>query len=431
MNDFHGYLLPLEQLTMDVPDPDGGPAVGLTFQDEVAVIKAHTTRLKREGADAVVVLLHQGGGTTASSLVDKTCPGLAGDFRNIVEALPAQVDVVLSAHTHADYLCEINGILVSQAGSFGKLATRVDLTIMPGRGVTKKLGNNIPVINDWTARVPRGYTILKPDPEVAALVKVYDDLTKPKREAVMGYVASPGILRTDVDGNGNIVVSGSRINVADHPVGRVVADAFFEVRGPNNEAADIALINAGGLRGSLPYLSTTAGAINYDALFTLAPFGNALYMIEITGASLIRLLEQQWEGANCEGRRYKDFCGRLLQVSSTLTYTWRFAPEDQGKPVGNGSMVDQSTVRIHGQPIDLNRRYKIITIDFVADGGNNFSVLADPQHRLSFLDMATTDMEALQAYFSRFPSGLPLSAPRARITCLVKGTASACDIPVL
>lgn len=406
-------------------------AGGLTFLDEVDVIKTHAERLKRERVDAVVVLLHQGGSTTASSLTNKTCPGLAGNFRDIVEALPSLVDVVLSAHTHADYVCEINGILVSQAGSFGRLATRIDLTIQPGRGVTKKLADNIPVINDKTVSAPRGYTVYQADPEVAALVEAYDTLTRSQREAVVGYVAAPGILRTDIDGDGNLVVSGTRINVADHPVGRVVADAFLAVRGPNNEAPDIALINAGGLRGALPYTASNGGAINYDALFTLAPFGNALYMVEMTGASLIRLLEQQWEAPNCEGRRYKDFCGRLLQVSSSLTYTWRFAPEDQGKPVGSGAMVDPASVRINGQAIDPSRRYKVTTIDYVADGGNYFSVLADPQHRLSLLDLATTDMEALQAYFSRYPSGSPLSAPASRITCRLKATNSLCDIPVL
>lgn len=406
-------------------------AGGLTFKDEVEVISDYASRLKSDGVDAVIVLLHQGSTTTASSLTDRTCPGLAGEFRTIVEALPPQVDVVLSAHTHADYLCEINGILVSQAGSFGRMATRVDLTIKPGQGVLRKTANNIPVINDQNTKVPRGYKIYQADPEIAKLVAEYDGITRATREAVVGYVAAPdGIRRTDIDSSGNLVVSGSRINVADHPIGRLMTDAFLAVRGPNNEVADVAVMNPGGLRSTLAYSASNGGAVTYDALYTLAPFGNALQMVELSGESLIRLLEQQWEAPNCEGRGYRNICGRVLQVSSTLKYTWRYSPEDQGKPVGTGAMVDRSTVMINDKPIALNGRYKVITVDFVADGGNNYTVMADPKHRLSFLDMATTDMEALLAYFARSGSK-PLSAPPARITCKLKSNGGDCGIPVL
>jgi 2',3'-cyclic-nucleotide 2'-phosphodiesterase (5'-nucleotidase family) len=91
-------------------------------------------------------------------------------------------------------------------------------------------------------------------------------------------------------------------------------------------------------------------------------------------------------------------------------------------------MVDISTVRINGQPLELTKTYKILTSDFVADGGDNFTVLASS--RLSFTDMVATDMEALQAYFNKFPSSAPLRVPPPRVTCIHKSDGRACDIPV-
>ena len=93
-------------------------------------------------------------------------------------------------------------------------------------------------------------------------------------------------------------------------------------------------------------------------------------------------------------------------------------------------MVDRATVTINNTPLNPAARYKIITIDSVAEGGNNFSVMADPRHRLSFLDMATTDMEALQAYLGKTSAANPLQETPARITCKLK-TGADCGIPVL
>jgi 5'-nucleotidase len=410
----------------DTPQTTRG-AKGLTFLDEVQTIEKHARQLKQDGVDAVVVLLHEGGSTTASSFTDQSCPGLSGRVKSIVESLPSFVDVVLSAHTHYDYICQINGILLSQAGSYGRMVTEIDLTIEPGRGVISKLGRTLPVINDRTKHVPPGYTILSPDPEVARLVDFYDQLTLPQRSRGLGFIDKE-IVRADIDGAGQLVRSGTRIDVADHPIGRVFADALQAVPGPNGEQADVAFINPGGLRN---YLSMPAdGKVDYDALFGVAPFGDALYWMEMTGESLLRLLEQQWEAPNCGGKKFKGICGRILQPSHTLTYTWTFSPEDQGKPAGAGKMIDVNSLRIHGQPIVMDAVYKVVTIEFLAIyGGDNFSEFTDRSMRMK--NLAINDIQALQAYLSRFTSDSRLMPPAPRIGCVRKVTNQDCGIPVL
>lgn len=402
-------------------------AQGLRFLDEVSTIELHAARLKKEGVDAVIVLLHEGGSTTASSFKDQTCPGLTGPVKSIVSSLPATVDVVLSGHTHYDYICQINGILLSQAGSYGRMVTEIDLSILPGQGVVAKSGRTLPVINDLTSKAPKGYTIHSPDPEVAKLVDFYDRLTLPQRSKSLGFIGTD-ILRADIDGSGQLVHSGTRINVADHPIGRVFADALLAMPAPDGVEADVAFINPGGLRNYLAMRPD--GKVDYDTVFGIAPFGDALFRIEMTGESLIRLLEQQWEAPNCTGKTFKGICGRVLQPSHSLRYTWVFSPEDQGQPAGTGKMVDVSSVRIKGQPIDLNAIYKIVTVEYLAVyGGDMFSALTEK--RLSIQNMAANDMDALQAYFSRYTEASRLMPPAPRIRCIRKATRKDCGIPVL
>lgn len=57
----------------------------------------------------------------------------------------------------------------------------------------------------------------------------------------------------------------------------------------------MALVNPGGVRSGL----RRSGAITYEDLFSVAPFGNNLCYTDLTGVQLICLLEHQWEQPNC------------------------------------------------------------------------------------------------------------------------------------
>lgn len=410
----------------DTPQTTRG-ADGLTFTDEVSVINQGAQRLRSQGADAVVVLLHQGGATNVSSFKAKACPAAGTAIHFIVSSLSSQVDIVLSAHTHYDYICEINGILLTQASSYGRVVTEIDLLINPGSGVMSKTAMTVPVINDLTTRVPQGYTILQPDVQVQKLVNFYDELTAPARSAAIGYISS-AISRVDIDGSGALVASGTRVNVADHPIGRLVADAFVQATGPTGETPDLAFINPGGLRNYLPYKEN--GKVDYEALFAVLPFGDALFMVDMTGSALIRLLEQQWEKPNCSSKTYQGICGRVLQTSSSLQYSWVYDSADQGKPTGQGAMVVIDSVRVNGQPLDLNKTYKIATVEFLAsDGGDNFSVFVSQGKNVR--NLATSALDAVIAYFKNYADAnnrLPVPVPR--VSCRLKD-GSVCNIPVL
>jgi 5'-nucleotidase len=62
--------------------------------------------------------------------------------------------------------------------------------------------------------------------------------------------------------------------------------------------ADIALMNPGGLRSDL-----RAGPVTWGDVLTLHPFANRLITLDMTGAQLLAVLEQQWpaEPMRCRG----------------------------------------------------------------------------------------------------------------------------------
>lgn len=107
---------------------------GLRFTAEALTANALVPQLRAQGADVIVVLVHEGGSTT-SSLQDHSCQGLSGDIVPILEQLSDEVDVVISGHTHQAYLCDYAKVnpkkpfLLTSGGMYGTLLTEVKLTV--------------------------------------------------------------------------------------------------------------------------------------------------------------------------------------------------------------------------------------------------------------------------------------------------------------
>ncbi|MEO6420133.1 MAG: metallophosphoesterase, partial [Polyangiaceae bacterium] len=117
---------------------------GLSFSGEAATVNALVPELQKKGVSAIVLLIHQGGMQGRGGTYD-SCEGLSGDLMPILEVLSPAVEVVVSGHTHQAYDCTIGGRLVTSAASYGRLLTKIDLTIDPtARRVTEKHARNLP-----------------------------------------------------------------------------------------------------------------------------------------------------------------------------------------------------------------------------------------------------------------------------------------------
>jgi 5'-nucleotidase len=96
------------------------------------------------------VLIHEGGKTKGTP-DPNGCNDLVGDIKPILDRLDTRVDLVVSGHTHWEYVCDYGKInpakpiLLTSAGVYGKEVTDITLEIDPVRHqvVSKKAHNVI------------------------------------------------------------------------------------------------------------------------------------------------------------------------------------------------------------------------------------------------------------------------------------------------
>ena len=178
---------------------------------------------------------------------------------------------------------------------------------------------------------------------------------------------------------------------------QLVADAFLE-QGQRFGGADISLQNAGGVRIDIP-----AGDITVGKVYTLLPFKNTLYRLQLTGAQVRAALEDGIDSVlNGTGSGAYPYTGGL-----------RFSV-DMNQPRGN--RIGYPEVRDAGgnwKPLDPAASYRLITNNFTAEGGDKYDTLkAIPaaQREDTFLDYADSFLQYVR---SRSPLAKPAVAGRS------------------
>lgn len=379
MRSFAGAKIAFIGMTLEdtptIVTPSG--VAGLNFLDEAATVNALVPELKSKGIETIVVLIHEGGFQVPSSSSYNGCTGISGPIVNIVNNLDDEVDVVISGHTHQPYNCVLDGKIVTSAFSFGRLVTKIDLTIDRGTGevVSMAADNKI---------VTRNVT---PDAGITALIAKYTALSAPLANRIVGAITA------------DIV----RVNSAagETALGDVIADAQLDATNdPGFGDAVVAFMNPGGIRADLTYAEISGGElpgqVTYKEMFNVQPFGNSLVTMTLTGTQIDTLLEQQFVGCG-------QASNRVLQVSNGFTYTWKASG-------GACAMVDPSTIMINGVMVVPGNSYRVTVNSFLATGGDNFSVLTQGTNLLG----GAVDTDALEAYLTAFAPVAP--GPQNRIT---------------
>lgn len=336
--------------TAGIVSPSG--IAGLEFRDEAETVNALVPELKARGVEAIVVLIHQGGEPSGDY---NECPAITGPIVDIVKKFDRAVDVVVSGHTHRAYVCDIDGRLVTSGDKYGTLVTAIDLKLDPAtRDIVSAKAENVIVANASLAK----------DPEQTALIEAYDKLSAPIANRPAGSVTQ--------------TLSRVPNEAGESPLGDVIADAqLAATRDAKDGSAAIALTNPGGIRTDI--VPKENGAISYGDVFASQPFRNRLVTMTLTGSQLKDMLEQQW----LDPKR-----PRILQVSNGFSYIW-----DASKPLGNRVMADRMT--LNGGPIEPAANYRVTLNDYLAVGGDGFTVAkqgASPQY-------GGYDADALFAFF--------------------------------
>jgi len=354
----------------DLPDVVTPAAVaGLEFTDEVAAINRTSKLLQKMGVKAQVVLMHQGDETTGTGSPNSCDLGEEQLAYRIASEASAQVDAFFAGHTHQAENCTVtdpagNPRPLVQGLSFGRLVSVVDLAV-----------------NTRTQDVVRARTMasnvvvtrsVRPDAKVQAIVDRAVEAAAPLANRPIGSTTA--------------ALLGRGSSAPEKPLGDVIADA--QLAATTGNGAQVAITNPGGIRADLD-----AGPVTYGEAFAVQPFANILQTITLTGAQLDAVLEQQQKSADVQPT--------WLQVSSTLNYTWTTS-------AAPGSKV--SDITIDGQPVDPAASYRVTVNNFLAAGGDGFSVFAEGTD----LAGGPIDLDAFVEYLEDNPNlGVP---PADRIT---------------
>ncbi len=363
--------------TPSIVTPSG--VAGYDFLDEADTVNALVAQLQKNNIESFVVLVHEGGVQTGTPNGPNDCSGLAGPIVDIVERTTDEVDLFITGHTHQNYNCIIDGRPVTSARSISRVYTDIDVQL---NRVTKEM--TVLSVNN----VPTAAAGVTPAADIAAFVSIYDALSAPLADRVIGTI-SADITRTP--------------NAAgESALGDVIADAQLAATAPAGFGdAVVAFMNPGGIRADLQYAPSgveAPGEVTYGESFTVQPFGNSLVTLTLTGAQIDTLLEQQFDNPSVGSNR-------ILQVSDGFTYSWSASAP-------TGSKVDIGSIMIGGVPIVPTGTYRVTVNSFLASGGDNFTVLVEGTDNLG----GDVDLDALEDYF--VAQGTVDPGPQNRITQL-------------
>jgi 5'-nucleotidase len=332
---------------------------GIKFLDEATAINQYIPEIKKQGADIIVVLLHEGGSQEPYEGPTQESGQVNGIINSIVHNLKDEVDVVIGGHTHQflnTYLPNQNGtqILVTQANSYSASFAEVTLEI-------DRMEHTI---QQKTARIITTYAHrgagTSPDLQAQSLVALAEEKTASIINEYLNTAAVPLLRAQNNDGESNL--------------GNLIADGLRQ-----ELHADIGLTNIHGLRDDI-----SAGTITKGSIYSVLPFSNTLVTVTLTGQDIYDLLEQQWMGSY----------DNLLQISG-IRYTYKAS-----NPIGQ--KITQ--VWLQEEPLIKERVYTIATSDFLASGSGVFSVMK----RSKLVAVEGYDHEVISRYVKQSPQ--PISS---------------------
>lgn len=289
---------------------------GLTFRSPVEVAKRMVPELKKS-VDHVIVVSHVGIETD----------------REIAKLVPG-IDLIVGGHSHTPIRAPelVNGTYIVQDWEYGKSLGRADLYYLNNELVSFSGG-----LVEYDEQVAE-------DPQIAAMVK---GITA-QIDSVMNVVIAKS--EVDLDGDRTIV------RKKESNLGNLITDTMLEkTKSIKGYEADIALTNGGGIR-----VQVKAGDITKKDLYSILPFPNTIVVLNATGKQIVEAIEN---GVS----QVESGAGRFPQISGM---SFRYNP---ALPAGKRVIE----LKIGGQPVDANKTYKLVTNDFIAAGGDGYSMFMD------------------------------------------------------
>lgn len=319
------------------------PGKNIVINDYLDTARDIVKRLESAGINKIIALTHI---------------GWENDIRLAKEV--EGIDIIVGGHSHTlpktypTVVADDNTpTLVVQAGEYGKYLGRLDVVF-----------NEAGVIQAWKGSL---IAIDNKVPEEKLCKTKLEEYKKPVAKLMNTIV---GETLVELDGE------RSRVRSQETNLANLITDAMLEKAKIVN--ASIAIQNGGGIRASIP-----KGKITLGQIMTVMPFGNYLVTVDLTGQQIIEALEN---GVS----QVKDLAGRFPQVSG-IRFTW----DPNAEPGKRILSVEVKNPDGTYQPIDLYKTYRVVTNNFLAQGGDGYTVF---QKGTNIINLGFVDYEVLREY---------------------------------
>jgi 5'-nucleotidase len=322
----------------------------IEIQAGVEGINAAIAAAKKDGADLVVAVIHQGWSENAGGVA----VGILNDMVPQIKGAAA----IYGGHSHQTFTTIVPGVqantgtLVGQTLNSGVEYTRSQICV--NTRSNRVIGSSIETIKKAAVAT------VTADADTAALVKKYKDQMSSKLDVKIGQVSGT----FPIDGSPRVQRSG------ENPMGNFIADLLR-----TKYKTDFALTNGGGIRDSFPAkgykpVDTTLVRTGTDALdvtlgdaLTVYPFGNQVATTVVTGENLWKALEIG-VGGNYGSE------GRFPQISG---FKFTFDPTK-----ASGSRIVSVTTN-DGSAIAKDQTvYTLTTLDYIIYGGDQYVNVFSP-----------------------------------------------------
>lgn len=329
------------------------PGNTVSFSNYIEAARAQVAALQAEGVNKIIALTHIG--VTFDRELAAQVPGISAIVGGHSHTpMGAMLEEPGADNPYPEITRDAGGnpvVLVSQAWEWGRWLGDMSIDF-------DAAGNIVQVLADPKEVAPS----ITPD---AAFEARIEELRGPIEELIntpLGTVA--------VDLN----AERGDVRTRETNMGNLIANAMLEATASQGVVACIT--NGGGIRASIP-----AGNVTLGQVLEVLPFGNTLFVLDLTGAQILAALEN---GVS----RVEDVSGRFPQIAGM-----RFMWNPNAEP-GNRVRL----VSIDGRTLDPSTTYRIVTNNFVASGGDDYQSFTEASNAYdTFILMADTVADYIRA----------------------------------
>lgn len=389
IKEIHGEKIAIIGVTTETTPQTTMQVGGVVFSDAVEAVRKQVKALEAQGINKIILLSHLG----------------YQQDRELAEKV-AGVDIVVGGHSHTlmgdesllskigllpetVYPTELKGadgkpVLVLQAWQWGHFLGRLQATFTPDGEIEQY---------SHSAVIPVGSSFVCNDQAVQPGTTAY--------QAITTALAETGVVRLVAEDPNSVAMLAPYAQKVEAYRTVAIATAAEDLvrglnRGPGPLAADsmmaavpkaqVAILNYGGIRRDLLH-----GKISAGDLLEVMPFNNSLVLVDLTGAELLKSLE--------------DTVAFMLMKFGSDTMNMPFVSGIRFSvkpPAPYGSRIVDLQIRSDSGgfiPLEPTQRYRVVVNSFVAEGGDGFGVIKTAAGFKS--DTGIIDSDALRDYLQK------------------------------